>query len=126
MPTRKYFPQYKADIFTSNIRAYFSRCFLDVTDPMSDSIQKDWIPEDDFIIDIQKIVEGHVETAQDDVTILTRFEKVSESVKFHVYSKESANAIWKIAKQTDNYDEILDAIRYLEDVENESVQEVRE
>lgn len=125
MPTRKYFPQYKADIFTKNIRVYFSRCFVNVTDSMSDSIQIDWMPEDDFIIEIQKIAEGHSTNTYNGAIIINCFEKVVKSSKFNVYSKESANTIWKIAKKTDNYDEIVAAVRYIEEIKNDKVKEVR-
>ena len=125
MPTRKYFPQYKADIFTKNIRVYFSRCFVNVTDSMSDSIRIDWMPEDDFIIEIQKIAEGHSTNTYNGAIIINCFEKVVKSSKFNVYSKDAANAIWKIAKQTDNYDEIVSAAKYIEKIEHDKVQEVR-
>ena len=125
MPTRKYFPQYKADIFTKNITVHFSRCFVDATDSMSDSYRTSWMAEDDFIIRIYKIAHEYSTETKDEVVITKHTQKIVESDEFNVYSKDAANAIWKIAKQTDNYDEVVAAAKYIEKIEHDKVQEVR-
>ena len=107
----KYFPQYKADIFTKNLRVYFKRLFKDMTDVMSDSPQKDWEPQDDFVITVEKI-----KTTEEDVLYDTGelqwsasrvHQKVVESSQFHITDKFLANQIWKYSKKFDNYDKVV-------------------
>ena len=107
----KYFPQYKADIFTKNIRVYFKRLFKGMTDIMSDSPQKDWEPQDDFIVTVEKI-----ETTEEDVlydkggiqwSSHRVHQKIVDSSKFHITDKFLANQIWKYSKKFDNYDKVV-------------------
>ena len=114
----KYFPEYKADIFTSNIRVHFSRLYNDITDPMSDSPQREWEPKDEFIIRIHKISK---EVNTREYTSLDRSivgkdscrYRVVESYEITVHRKLAANVIWKIAKTSDNYDNVVAVAEYI-------------
>lgn len=107
----KYFSQYKADIFTKNIRVYFKRLFKDMTDVMSDSPQKDWEPQDDFIITVEKIETTETTTPYevDGVVCYSKSsqQRVVASTQFHIIDKFLANQIWKYSKKFDNYDKVV-------------------
>ena len=107
----KYFPEYKADIFTKNLRVYFSRLYIDMTDIMSDSPQKNWEPQDDFIITVEKIETIETTTPYEIDGVVCHSKSVQQRVvansKFHVTDKFIANQIWKYSKKFDNYDKVV-------------------
>lgn len=114
---KKYFHQYQADIYTDNLAFTIERLFEDVKDSMSDDPRPEWSPLDDFYISVSKIA-----TTYDDYTSVVgftsvaverRYQKVVKEMAFHVYDKDEANNIWKIAKKYDDFDTVVKSARVL-------------
>jgi len=114
---KKYFHQYHADIYTDNLNFTVDRLFEDIKNKMSDDPRPDWSPVDEFCISVSKISTTYDNytsmIGSTPVVVERKNQEVVKEMSFHVYDKNEANNIWKIAKKYDDFDTVVKSARVL-------------
>lgn len=104
--TYRYIPCYNAHVENDDLKVYFYRLYRDVTDPMSDALNKSWEAQGDFIINVKKLrTTRKVERKHQlppfehlTMAIETTDVKVLDEMEIRIHGKDAANHIWWLAK----------------------------
>lgn len=108
---KEYRIQYHANVHNDHLDVVFYRLYRDVTDIMSDALNRDWQPEDDFHIHMTEKRTTYSEEVRDDdvlgrVVIRGQETQVLETVELRTKDKKVANAIWYLAATGASYQEL--------------------
>lgn len=107
----KYFNEYHAHVKNDHLEVQFYRLYRDGRDIMCDSLQPQWEPEDDYDIELKKLLKTSTTELKDDGyghVVRCEYEKVEtlKTLRIKTDSKQVANYIWALAKRGARFDDI--------------------